>query len=135
MAIKLRTVDAWKHGQTNIIPYAGAVTFSEDGVIEVENMEIAEAVENAGIGIYIVGGDKEKALNTPAEPETTKEEVKVIPPGEPLKTKSEEDELNPPDPNKIGEGDEGKNNIGTEGSSTVVDEKSELIKALNEKTG
>lgn len=64
--VKLRTEDSNKFGQTNVIPYAGEVQISKEGVIEVDQ-EVAQQVVNSDIGFTFVnekGGNKDSVKKT-----------------------------------------------------------------------
>jgi hypothetical protein len=54
MSIKLKTNDAYKFGKVNNISPVGKIKISEEGIIEVENEEIAYEIANSEIGFFIV---------------------------------------------------------------------------------
>ena len=54
---KLRTEEQYKFGQTNIIPVAGEVKISEEGIIEVDDA-IAQDVVNSNCGFSFLEGEE-----------------------------------------------------------------------------
>ena len=92
--VKMKTIHPHKHGQTNIIPYAGKVTISTEGEIEVSSMDIAEKIVKADIGFNIIASVKV---------EVKKDEEGKEPKREELKEKSEDDGLNREEKESIGD--------------------------------
>lgn len=66
----LVTAQTYKFGQKNIIPYAGEVQISDEGIIEVDDT-IAQDIVDSGIGFDFLEGDlPEKILTTTTTTET-----------------------------------------------------------------
>lgn len=124
--VQMKTEHEYKHGQTNIIPYAGAITISKDGLIEVPSLEIAQKIEKADIGFTIFEGKQGKASaaknlrkgQDTAPVETEKEDEEDLNEGEDLKEKSESSDI-------------GKDNDDTNDELGGKVDNSELIKALD----
>lgn len=52
--VQLITKETFKFGQTNIVPFAGSVDISSEGIIEVESQEIADSLVSADCGWSLV---------------------------------------------------------------------------------
>jgi len=70
MSIKLKTNDAYKFGKVNNISPVGKIKISEEGIIEVENEEIAYEIANSEIGFSILR-EGEVASSTVLDTSTT----------------------------------------------------------------
>jgi len=112
---KLVTDQKFKFGQKNVIPFAGEVQISDEGIIEVED-SIAQSIVDAEVGFKLLEEAPKKA-------ESKKVEVK-----EPIKLKAEE---NVP----LGEGIQSGDNQNTEETKPeaeqVVNEEVEVLKTFN----
>ena len=109
---KLKTDEQYKWGQKNIIPVVGEVSISDEGIIEVESLEIAKEIEACDIGFHIVG--KQSSTTTTSTTSTTS--TTTI---DPIKSKVDEDKLN---------------NKGEDSLEGEEDEKNELLKSFDTKT-
>lgn len=52
---QLKTEQEFKFGQKNVLPIVGEIQISNEGIIEVETVEIAQQIEDLKIGFSIVG--------------------------------------------------------------------------------
>ena len=73
---KLKTVHSYKFGQTNIIPFLGATQISHEGIIEVEDENIAKKLVELEIGWEVV--DKTITTTTTIESTTTTTTIEEI---------------------------------------------------------
>lgn len=69
--VRIKTNDAFKHGQTNVIPFLGEVTIDKDGFVEVETLELAQQVIDSEIGFYFPVGDEANTTTTTTETPVT----------------------------------------------------------------
>ena len=86
MSVKLCTKNTARFGQRLALFAVGIVNISPEGIIEVENEEIAKQVEETHDEFFIVGGKKEKGFDVLQEK---------------LKPKIVEDELNHEEENSL----------------------------------
>lgn len=52
--VYLKTEQKFKWGQRNVIPVVGEVSISDEGLIEVESLEIAKEIEATNIGFVVL---------------------------------------------------------------------------------
>lgn len=95
MATKMKTEHAHKHGQTNVIPYAGVVTISKSGFIEVSSLEIAQKIEKANIGFSVVNEEQDPRKKKVESDEDKDEDL------EDLREKSESSDLEEKDEDNL----------------------------------
>lgn len=69
--VRLITNRKFKFGQKNIVPFAGEVQISEDGIIEVESVEIAEQLIEADNSWAFVDGQSTTTTTIPVTTTTT----------------------------------------------------------------
>lgn len=73
---KLKTINEWKFGQTNLLPIVGEVTFSKEGIIEVDDSIINQLIK-LDIGLTIVE-DSITTTTTSNEKEEVHETLPIV---------------------------------------------------------
>lgn len=65
--VQLKTTQAFRFGQKNIIPFAGEVQISEEGIIEIESFEVAQEIVKSNCGFSFVEEEENSTLQPKVE--------------------------------------------------------------------
>lgn len=65
--VQLKTTQAFRFGQKNIIPFAGEVQISEEGIIEIESFEVAQEIVKSNCGFSFVEEEENSILQPKVE--------------------------------------------------------------------
>lgn len=65
--VQLKTTQAFRFGQKNIIPFAGEVQISEEGIVEIESFEVAQEIVKSNCGFSFVEEREDSILQPKVE--------------------------------------------------------------------